>query len=154
MIQMSNNEMLQKITLGTEATETVKIEVNDITAEFEIRPLTSGELSKLQAMEKQGFQMKVGVNPQGRRQNVQSNMTDVNVNAGEFNEYQTEAMYTAIAWSLSVGKETVKPDMIKELPTGVPEDLFEHIINISKLSDNDLTVIKTFRKDTGGEDNL
>ena len=32
---MSNNEMLQKITLGTEATETVTIEVNDIEAEFE-----------------------------------------------------------------------------------------------------------------------
>ena len=145
---MSNNEMLQKITLGTEATETITIEVNGTEAEFKIRPLTSGELSKLQTMEKQGFKMKVGVNPQGKRQNVQSNMTDVNVNAGEFNEHQNEAMYTAIAWGLSVDKETIKPSAIKELPTGVPEQLFEHIITISQLSDEDLTVIKTFRKNT------
>lgn len=45
---MSNLEILQKLTLGTEATETIT--VND--EEIMIRPLTSGELSELQTIEK------------------------------------------------------------------------------------------------------
>jgi hypothetical protein len=61
-------------------------------------------------------------------------------------EAQNEAMYNAIAWSLSVDGEDVHPDTIKVLPAGLPQILFEQVINISKLSDEDLTVIKQFRK--------
>ena len=38
-------------------------------------------------------------------------------------------------------------DDIKCLPAGLPGVLFEQVINISKLSDDDLTIIKSFRKD-------
>lgn len=139
---MTNLEVLEKLTLGKEAIETVEIKGET----YEIRPLTSGELAKLQVIEKKGFTMKVGVNPQGQRKSVSTN-TDVDINAGEFNQQQSEAMFQAIAWSLSVGDEKIDPKIIEGLPVGIPEELFEKIVEISNLSNNDLTIIKTFRKE-------
>ena len=141
---MKNIDILQKLTLGTDKVSDVKIVFEDEDYEFKIRPLTDGELTKLQAIEKKPLVVKVGMQG-GRRTSVQTN--DVDINTGEFMEAQNEAMYNAIAWSLSVDGETVDPDTIKVLPAGLPQILFEQVINISKLSDEDLTVIKQFRKD-------
>ncbi len=136
---MNNQEMLEKLIAGTDSIERVKVNVNGKEGEFEIRPLNSGELSKLKALEKKGFNMTIAVNGQGKRQGVQTN--DVDVNAGEFNEYQTDAMYTAVSWSTDLKKES-----LEKLPVGFPEALFEEVIRISNLSDSDLTTVKTFRK--------
>jgi len=132
---MNDKETLEKLTLGKDRTEVVKVKDVEVT----LRPLTAGELSKLQAIEKKGFTMKIGVNGQGKRQSMQTN--DVDVNAGEFNEYQAEAMYKAIAWSMDINE-----DAVKDFAVGVPEEIFGHVVRISSLSDDDLTVIKTFRK--------
>ena len=132
---MNNQDIIEKLTLGKEATETVTI--NDV--EIELRPLTSGELAKLQSIEKQGFTMKVGVNAQGKRQSVSTN--DVDINAGEFNKYQTEAMYKAIAWSMGISE-----DAVEDFAVGVPEQIFLEVVRVSNLSDNDLAGIKQFRK--------
>lgn len=142
---MTNLEVLQKLTLGTDNTQTVKIDFNGEEAEFTMRPLSDGELTKLQSIEKKPLVVKVGMQ-NGVRQTVQSNLSDVDINTGEFNEAQNEAMYNAIAWSLSV-EDNVTVDDIKGLPAGLPGVLFEQVINISKLSDDDLTIIKSFRKD-------
>lgn len=136
---MNNQEMLEKLIAGTDSIERVKVNVNGKEGEFEIRPLNSGELSKLRALEKKGFNMTIAVNSQGKRQGVQTN--DVDVNAGEFNEYQTDAMYTAVSWSTDLEKES-----LEKLPVGFPEALFAEVIRISNLSDSDLTTVKTFRK--------
>lgn len=136
---MNNQEMLEKLIDGTDSIERVKVNVNGKEGEFEIRPLNSGELSKLKALEKKGFNMTIAVNGQGKRQGVQTN--DVDVNAGEFNEYQTDAMYTAVSWSTNLKKES-----LEKLPVGFPEALFAEVIRISNLSDSDLTTVKTFRK--------
>jgi hypothetical protein len=140
---MKNTDILQKLTLGTDKVSDVKIVFEDEDYEFKIRPLTDGELTKLQAIEKKPLVVKVGMQG-GRRTSVQTN--DVDINTGEFIEAQNEAMYNAIAWSLSVDGDDVHPDTIKVLPAGLPQILFEQVINISKLSDEDLTVIKQFRK--------
>ena len=140
---MKNIETLRKITLGTNDTEEVHIEFNDQEFEFTMRPLTDGELTRLQSIEKKPLVVKVGMMG-GKRQSVQTN--DVDINTGEFTEAQAEAMYTAIALSLSVDEETVTTDDIKELPAGLPGVLFEQVLKISKLSDDDLTFIKSFRK--------
>ena len=131
----NNQEIIEKLTLGKEATETVNIDGDEI----ELRPLTSGELSKLQSIEKKGFSMKVGVNSAGKRQSVQTN--DIDINAGEFNKYQTEAMYKAVAWSMGISE-----DVIENFKVGVPEKIFSEVVRISNISDNDLTMIKQFRK--------
>ena len=78
----------------------------------------------------------------GKRTTTQTNMQDMDINTAEFTEAQNEAMYTAIAWSMNI-----KPEQVKEFYPGVPELIFEQIIRVSKLSDDDLTVIKQFRKD-------
>ena len=132
---MNNNEILEKLTLGKDKTETVNIDGIDI----ELRPLTSGELAKLQTIEKQGFVMKVGVNNQGKRQNLSTN--DVDINAGEFNKSQTEAMFKAVAWSMGISEEKVE-----NFAVGIPEKIFEHVIRISNLDDEALTSIKQFRE--------
>jgi hypothetical protein len=140
---MSNLEIIDKLVLGTKAIETITI--ND--EEIMIRPLSSGELSKLQVIEKKGFSMKVGLGAQGKRTNVQTNNTDVDINAGEFTKYQSEALYKAVAWGLSIDGETVNPEQVEQLPAGVPEQIFKEIVRISNLSKDDLTIIKNFRKE-------
>lgn len=137
---MNNQEMIQKLILGTDNKETVEIEYDGEKVEFTIRPLSSGELTKLQVLEKKGFQVKVGMQ-NGQRTSVQSNLSDIDVDVGEFNEAQAEAMYNAISLSFDI-----PVDDIKQLPVGLPEIMFEKVIEISKLSDKDLTIVKTFRK--------
>ena len=139
---MSNLEMLERLTKGVEATETIEIGGE----EMEIRPLTSGELSKLQTIEKKGFVMKVGVGANGKRTSVNTSNTDVDINAGDFTQYQSEALYKAVAWGLSIGKEKVNPEQVEALPAGIPEQIFNEIVRISNIKDNDLTIIKNFRK--------
>ena len=137
---MSNLEMLERLTKGVEATEMITVDGEEV----EIRPLTSGELSKLQTIEKKGFVMKVGVGANGKRPNT--NMSDVDINAGDFTQYQSEALYKAVAWGLSIGKEKVNPEQVEALPAGIPEQIFNEIVRISNIKDNDLTIIKNFRK--------
>ena len=135
--------MLERLTLGTEATETIEVGGEEV----EIRPLTSGELSKLQTIEKKGFVMKVGVGAKGKRTSVETSNTDVDINAGDFTHYQNEALYKAVAYGLSIDGEKIKPEQIQNLPTGVPEQIFQEIVRISNLTNNDLTIIKNFRKE-------
>ena len=142
---MNNLETLQKLTLGTDYVTNVKINYEEEDYEFRMRPLTDGELTQLQTIEKKPLVVKVGMQ-NGKRTSVQSNINDVDINTGEFTEAQNEAMYNAIAWSLSVDGGTVQPEDIKTLPAGLPGIIFEQVINISKLSDDDLTVIKSFRE--------
>ena len=142
---MSNDELLQKLTLGTQKIVPFTVEVDGEKIDGEMRPLTSGELSKLQAMEKQGFVMKIGMDNKGKKQAVSSS-TDVDVNAGEFTKYQMDAMYTAVAWSLSIPGYSYTKEDIENMEHGVPELLFKEVIRISNLTEEDLTSIKQFRK--------
>ena len=50
--------------------------------------------------------------------------------------------HQAIGWSMDID-----PDAVKNFAVGVPEQIFQHVVRISSLSDNDLTIIKSFRKD-------
>lgn len=144
---MSNLKVLQKLTLGKEDTITIPVEFPSGTEEITLRPLTDGELTKLQGLEKKPYNMKIKVNKNGERESVSREYqpnTDVDVGMGDFTKYQMKAMYTAIAWSLSID-ETVTVEDIENLPPGVPDILFEKVIEISKLKDDDLTAIKQFR---------
>ena len=135
---MSNLEMISRLTKGIEATEVINVGGEEV----EIRPLTSGELSELQTIEKKGFVMKVGVGAKGKRTNVQTNNTDVDINAGDFTQYQNEALFKAVAWSMGVDEDEVKGFL-----PGVPEQVFAHVVRLSNIKDNDLTIIKNFRKE-------
>ena len=137
--------MIQKLTLGVDDIQEVCIDWEGEELEFKLRPLTSGELSKLQVIEKKPLQIRVNMR-NGKREAVQSNMNDVDINTGEFTEAQAEAMYKAVALSLSVDGEKVTTDEVRNMIVGLPELLFTEVINVSRLSDNDLTMVKQFRK--------
>lgn len=148
---MSNLELLEKLTLGVQKTETVMIEFDDGTSEeFVLRPLTDGELTNLQVLEKKSYSMKIKMNRNGEAEAVERqddlNSQEMDVDMGDFTESQAKSMYTAIAWSLSVDGENVPVKAIKALPKGVPELLFNEVIRISKLTSKDLSAIKNFRK--------
>ena len=134
--------MIQKLTLGTSNIETINIDG----VEVRIRPLSAGELSKLQSIEKKGFTMKIGMNNKGKRTSVESNNTDMDINAGEFSQYQSEALFQGVAYGLSIEDEKVTVQDVEQLAAGVPERIFEEIIRISTLTDKDLSIIKSFRK--------
>ena len=148
---MNNLEAIKRLSLGTADTTDVKIEYDGEEIELTMRPLTDGELTRIQAIEKKPLVVKVGMQ-NGQRTSVHSN--DVDINTGEFTEAQNEAMYTAIALSLSVDGSTIVADDVKQLKAGLPAIIFEQVINISKLSDDDLTIIKTFRKNRRSEDTM
>lgn len=136
---MTNNDLLEKLTLGKDRKELVTINVNGEETEIELRPLTSGELSKLQTIEKQGFVMKIGMS-NGKRTSTTTNLSDMDVNAGEFTKYQNEALYKAVAWSMGI-----KPEQVENFIPGLPEQIFNEVVRISNLNDKDLTIIKNFR---------
>ena len=142
---MKNLDVLQKLSLGTDCTKEVKVNFENEDYTFTMRPLSDGELTRLQAIEKKPLMVTIGMQ-NGKRTSV-ATTNDVEVNTGEFTESQAEAMYNAVALSLSVDGETVTRDDIKGLPAGLPSILFEQVVRISKLSDDDLTIIKSFRKD-------
>ena len=143
-LPMNNLEVIRKLTLGTDDTETVNITFEDETLELKMRPLSDGELTRLQAIEKKPLTVTVGMQ-NGKRTSVHTN--DVDINTGEFTEAQNEAMYEAIALSLSVDGETVTASDVKELKAGLPGVIFKEVIRISKLSNEDLTMVKSFRED-------
>ena len=138
---MNNLDIIRKLSLGTDDTETVTLNFEDETIELTMRPLTDGELTKLQSIEKKPLTVTVGMQ-NGKRTSVHTN--DVDINTGEFTEAQNEAMYTAIALSLSVNGDTVTADDIRELKAGLPGVIFKEVIRISKLSQDDLSLVKSF----------
>lgn len=142
---MGNKDMIQRLTLGVDDIQTVSIDWEGEDLEFRLRPLTSGELSRLQVIEKKPLRLKVNMR-NGKREAVQTNMNDVDINTGEFTEAQSEAMYKAVALSLSVDDEKVTIDEVRNMVVGLPELLFQQVINVSRLSDADLTMVKQFRK--------
>ena len=136
---MTNDiELIEKLTLGKDKKEIVTIQINGEDQEIELRPLTSGELSKLQTIEKKGFVMKIGMQ-NGKR--TTTNLSDMDINAGEFTQYQNEALFKAVAWSMGIEEEQVE-----NFIPGVPEQIFNEVVRISNLHDNDLTIIKNFRQ--------
>ena len=137
---MTNDiELIEKLTLGKDKKEIVTIQINGEDQEIELRPLTSGELSKLQTIEKKGFVMKIGM--QNGKRTSTTNLSDMDINAGEFTKYQNEALYKAVAWSMGL-----KPEQVESFIPGLPEKIFSEVVRISNLDDKDLTIIKNFRQ--------
>jgi len=148
---MSNLEVLEKLSLGVNETQEVSIETEDgETYDFTIRPLSDGELTQLQVIEKKPYSMKMKLNRNGEREPVnredKPDKQEMDVDMGDYIDVQAKSMYTAIAWSLSVDGEQIPVKAVKGLPVGVPELLFDKVIEISNLTSKDLSAIKNFRK--------
>ncbi|WP_407376630.1 hypothetical protein [Methanobrevibacter sp.] len=142
---MSNIEMVQKLSNGINAVENVTIETENGKHDFMMRPLSDGELTRLQVIEKKPYSMTMEFNPNGKRGKTSDN-NEMELGMGEFTESQAEALYNAVALSLSVDGEKVTADDIRNMDKGIPELLFNEVIRISTLTEKDLSAVKSFRK--------
>ena len=130
---MENKELLDKIIEGTQMEEQVTIPFNGEDYTFTLKPLTSGQLSTLQRIERKG--LNININGKGKA-------SPIDINAGDLADNQAEAMFKGISFSLDAPVEKVKL-----LPLEIVEALFKEIIRISKLSDNELILVKNFHED-------
>ena len=139
---MTNQDIIDKLILGTDGVEEVTVTVNGEDIPVELRPLNSGELSKLRKLEKKPFTMKMNMNIKGKIQDVkkESSKQTMDIGMADFTDSQAETLYNAVAWSMNVDVETVKGFKV-----GAPEAIFSEVIRISNLPD-DLEVVKQFRK--------
>lgn len=145
----NNDEVISKLLQGTDEIHLVTIKDGDEDVDVQLRPLTSGELTKIKSIEKEPYKMEIGVNNKGKRtsaKQIENNAdTTMAVGMGEFTEHQARAIYTAVAWSMGVEGTSISPEIVENFRKGVPEQIFKHVIEISNLSEDDLTVIKQFR---------
>lgn len=145
---MSNLETIAKIL--QESSERTEITINYEGNEeiFKLRPLTDGELTKLKKIEYNSFKFKVIIDDEGnKKRQEQPESQETEVDTGEFTENQKNAMYQAIAWSLSSPEEEVPVSVIEGMPKGMPALLYEKVIEVSGLRVGDLTTVKNFLKD-------
>ena len=139
---MTNQDIIDKLILGTNDFEEVKITVKGEELPVQLRPLNSGELSELRKLEKKPFTMKMNMNSKGKIRDVKKENSEQSMDIGmaDFTDSQAETLYNAVAWSMDVDVEAVK-----RFEVGIPEAIFAEVIRISGLPD-DLEVVKQFRK--------
>ena len=113
--------------------EQVTITFNGEDFTFTLKPLTSGQLSTLQRLERKG--LNINISSKGKA-------SPIDINAGDLADNQAEAMFKGISFSLEAPVEKVKL-----LPLEIVEALFKEIIRISKVSDNELILVKNFHED-------
>ena len=128
---MENKDLIEQIIQGTQTEEQVTIKYDGADYTFTLKPLTTGQLSKLKKIEQSG--LKVRMDKKGQTEIVP-------INAGEMAEAQEEAKYEGISFSVDAPVEKVK-----QLPQSVVDDLFKEIIRISELTDKDLVVVRNFQ---------
>lgn len=127
---MENKELINKIIEGSQIEEQVQIPFNGEEYTFTLKPLTSGQLSTIQKLERKGLNINIT--------NKGGNTSPVN--AGDLANNQAEAMYKAISFSLDA-----PTDKIRQLPQDIVELLFKEVIRISKVTDNELVLLKNFQ---------
>lgn len=128
---MSNNQILDKIIEGTQAEEQITINYNGEPYSFTLKPLTAKQLSKIQNLERKGMTIQITGNGQAK---------PFKINAGTLAENQMEAMINGISLSLDAPVEKVR-----ELPTDLVELLFQEVVRVSNVTEQDLVLIRNFQ---------
>ena len=144
---MSNLETISQILQESSERTEVTINYNGNEKKFKMKPLTDGELTKLKRIEYNSFKFKLTIDEEGNKKRQKQSEQETEVDTGEFTENQKNAMYTAIAWSLSTPEEEVPVSAVENMPKGMPNLLYEKVIEVSGLREGDLTTVKNFLKD-------
>lgn len=126
-----NNQILDKIIEGSQATEEVEINYNNEPYTFTLHPLTAKQLSKIQNLERKGMTIQITANGQAK---------PFKINAGSLAENQMEAMINGISMSLDASL-----DKVKRLPPELIETLFKEVVRVSNVSEQDLVLIRNFQ---------
>lgn len=137
---MSNKDLINKIIEGTQA-QTITIPYDNEDYTFKVRALTDGELNKLQEMENKPLTVSIAL-----AENIKNSKNNAKVNNADLIKAQHNVKIQATAWGLSVtGEPPVKPEQVEALPKGLPNLIFQEIIKLSEITDEDLKLIKKFR---------
>lgn len=149
---MDNQEIFEKILKGKD--ERREYEFEGLPGPITLRPLTSGELVDLQALEKQGMaatlKMKnfTGMPREERRRRVKEQIQDLEsqIDFSELRRTAAAVKYRAISYSAEISE-----DMVKELPPRLVDDIFEKVMEISEVTEEDLDLLNDFRGRGRGE---
>lgn len=150
-----NIEIMKDLLEGKDKREPIQLVSVDKT--INLRPLTSDELLELQIAEKQGqkgmlkIAQKVGKekDPKKRKQKIKDQVQNMEheLDYGLMLKNQNKVKRLAISLSAGMPEEDVG-----KLPSTVLEEIFERVIEISQINENDLDMLIIFREDDEGED--
>lgn len=126
-----NNQLLDKIIEGSQAEEQVTINYNNEPYTFTLKPLTAKQLSKIQNLERKGMSIQIMSNGQAK---------PFKINAGSLAENQMDAMINAISLSLDAPL-----DKVKLLPPDLVELLFQEVVKVSNVDEEELILIRNFQ---------
>lgn len=161
MSKIDNQSILEELISGEDAITKVEIQNKGNIKEICMKPLTDGELSRLKSMEKDPVNVNINFKPgdtkrKGFREKLEKELKgsedeanqegSAKINSGEMSESQDATKYFAIAMSMSIDDNDVDPEFIKKLDAGVPDLLFEKVIEISNLNEDSLDTVKQFLK--------
>jgi len=147
MAKMKENmELLEEIVKGTEKYHEIQIE--GLSKPIYLRPLSSAELLELQALEKRGMKATLNLEgmldmtPKQRRASVKDQMQSFQQ---EFDfekalKMRMEVRFKAISYSMDVDE-----DYVKKLPPEIVKKIFEKVVEVSGLTEDDLDAISEFR---------
>ncbi len=147
MAKMKENmELLEEIVKGTGKYHEIQIE--GLPRPIYLRPLSSAELLELQALEKRGMKATLNLEgmldmtPQQRRASVKDQMQSFQQ---EFDfekalKMRMEVRFKAISYSMDVDE-----DYVKKLPPEIVKKIFEKVVEVSGLTEDDLDAISEFR---------
>ena len=127
---------------------------------FEIpcRPLTMGELDKLKEIELEGQKPRMNMVQKGsgrtkkeRREQIRNQVQNFEqiIDLQQLKSKERLVKISAIEWCTGI-----KPNTFDDLSMSfnLRDALWDHIVKISNLSDDDLNIISEFREDQPGED--
>lgn len=141
-----NMELLEEIVKGTGKYHETQIE--GLQRPIYLRPLSSAELLELQALEKRGMKATLNLEgmldmtPKQRRASVKDQMQSFQQ---EFDfekalKMRMEVRFKAISYSMDVDE-----DYVKKLPPEIVKKIFEKVVEVSGLTEDDLDAISEFR---------
>lgn len=153
---MSNQEIFEELLKGRDNRQEFAFE--GLSGPISLRPVTSGELVELQALEKEGMAATMRIKNFGdpgsraeRRKKIKEQVQDLEskLDFGELRRAAARVKYRAISFSAEIPE-----DMVRELPAKLVDDIFEKVMEISSITEADLDMLNDFRRLRGGEGDL
>ena len=144
---MDNETAVLEVLNGIQNTKEFTFDMEGQELRLELRPLREGELLKLQMIEngnqKGKVTIKKGMSREEIRDEVENQTQDMefNIKSSELIENVAYTKYKAIELSAGLSQKT-----INLLSRDVIDEIFDQIMDLSKITEDDLNTLKEFRK--------
>lgn len=145
---MTNAEILNELINGKDNTQ--EFEFEGLGKPLRLRPLTTGEILRLQKLEKKNQRYNISVEKDARKKRGERRK-EIRDEVQKFeNEIDAEQLRESVARTkfLAISLSADIPEaMVEELPSYLPDLIFEKVVDISKLTSKDLDLLADFRED-------